>query len=314
MKSKAALFLLPVCTLLAAWLLLNGWPSDSSLRRIQKEQAIRIGFAIEEPFAFLDANGRPTGESIEVAQAVVRRLGIPRIRWCLTEFGSLMADLESGRFDVIASGLFITQTRSEIVAFSEPTIHVNQALLVNRGNPLRLHSYEGAVRQAGIKIAVVRGAIEETLFRQLGMPEARLAIVPDALTGRVAMETGLAAGMALSSPTIRLMGRADKLGHTEPAEPFSQTSAPGIPHFGYCAFAFRHSDRTLLEAWNRVLADYIGSEEHKRTIATFGFGAADLPGFVKTRDILSAPTTPQATPPHDTATRGREPNAPKIQP
>lgn len=314
MKSKAALFLIPACALLATWLLLSGWPSDSSLRKIQKEQAIRIGFAIEEPFAFLDANGVPTGESIEVAQAVVRRLGIPRIRWCLTEFGSLMADLESGRFDVIASGLFVTKARSEVVAFSEPTIHVNQALLVNRGNPLRLHSYEGAIRQPGIKIAVVRGAIEETLFRQLGMPEARLAIVPDALTGRVAVETGLAAGMALSSPTIRLMGRADILGNTEAAAPFSQTSAPGIPHFGYCAFAFRQDDRALLEAWNRILAAYIGSEEHRKTIATFGFGAADLPGFVKTRDLLMEQPTTSATPEPLVTTPGSPPATPNKKP
>lgn len=285
-KVVAACILL--CLAATAVFLQRGLNRESSLSRIREAGVIRIGYAIEEPFAFLDAKGRPTGESIEEAREIVRLLGVPRIEWRLTEFGSLIADLESGRFDVIASGLFITSQRGTVVAFSEPVIRVQQALLVRRGNPLSLHSYEGIVRAEGVKVAVIRGSIEETLFHRLGMPEERLVSVPDARTGRAAVETGVASGMALSAPAIRVMGRADGLGGTEPASPFDQTAVPGMPHLGYCAFAFRRPDRSLLAAWNGVLAAYVGSEDHRRTIATFGFGAGDLPGIVSTKTILEA--------------------------
>jgi Bacterial extracellular solute-binding proteins, family 3 len=110
---------------------------DQSLTRLQQEGTIRIGYAVEAPYAFLKPGGEVTGESPKVAKQIVARPGIRRIEWRQSEFGSLISGLESGRFDVIAAGMFITPERAQRVSFSEPTFHVQQGLLVPKRATMR---------------------------------------------------------------------------------------------------------------------------------------------------------------------------------
>ena len=250
---------------------------DASLARLRDAGTIRIGYAIEAPYAFLDADGTVTGESPEVAGQVVARLGIRHIQWRLVEFGDLIPELEAGRIDVIAAGMFITIGRAQRVSFSEPTFHVQQGLLVRSGNPRQFHSYEQALAQAGVRIAVISGAVEEGLLRRLGASDTQLLVVPDALTGRLAVESGVADGLALSSPTVRSMALREQLGRTEVAQPFVQPRDTSQEPSGYGAFAFRRGDRQLLEAWNAVLKTYVGSQEHLELVARFGFTELDMP-------------------------------------
>lgn len=260
--------------------------ADASLRRLHQRGAIRVGYAVEAPYAFLGADGNVTGESPEVARRVAARLGLGRVEWFQVEFRELIPALEAGRFDVIAAGLFITPERAQRVRFSEPTFRVREALLVARGNPRQLHSYEQVRQHAGVRLAVVAGSVEATMLRQLGLPESQVVAVPDALAGRVAVEAGVTDGLALSSPTVRWMALRDELGRTEVAEPFEQPAAAGPRKLGFGAFAFRKTDHRLHAAWNAALQGFVGSAEHRELIARFGFTEAELPGPARTADIL----------------------------
>lgn len=247
---------------------------DHSLSRLHDSGVIRIGYAIEAPYAFLTPEGKVTGESPEIAAYVVSRLGIPKIHWRLVEFRSLIEELEAGRIDVIAAGMYITPERASRVSFSEPTFQVQQGLLVPKGNPRHFRSYRQLVQAADIKVAVLSGSFEEKILRQSGIPAHQLVGVPDALTGRVAVESGAADCLALSSPTVRWMSLTSQTGQTEMAHPFDD-SPTGPRKQG--AFAFRKQDGRLLAAWNRVLKSYLGSREHTDLIARFGFSSAELP-------------------------------------
>lgn len=262
---------------------------DRSLTRLREKGVIRIGYAVEAPYAFLKGGGRVTGESPEVARRIVARLGLGRVEWCQMEFGSLLAGLESGRFDVVAAGMFITPERARRVAFSEPTFHVQQGLLVARGNPRQLHAYEQAQAQAEIRVAAIWGSVEEALLRRLGVPEARLIRVPDALAGRVAVESGVADALALSSPTIQWMALQEQLGKTEMARPFVPAELARRERLGYGGFVFRKRDRQLQSAWNAELRAFIGSPEHRQLLAEFGFSAGELPGSITTAEIATSP-------------------------
>ena len=247
---------------------------------------LRIGYAVEAPFAFLDAQGRVTGESPEVAKAVLKRMGARRVEWRQTEFGSLIAELESGQIDVIAAGLFITRERAERVSFSQPTFHVRQALLVPKGNPARLHSYEQAVA-AGVKVAVVGGSLEEALLRRLGAGPGQVVPAPDSWAGRAAVESGVAGGLALSAPSLRWMLKSRSSRGVEIAEPFEQPKQE--KYQGYGGFAFRKSDTRLRTAWNAAQLSFVGSPEHRRLAGSFGFGEAEMPGSVHIEEILAEP-------------------------
>lgn len=260
---------------------------DTSLAQLQEAGTIRIGYAIEAPYAFLKPGGEVTGESPEVAKLIVARLGIQQIEWRLVEFDALISDLESGRIDVIAAGMFITPQRAQRVSFSEPTFHVLQGLLVAKGNPKQIHSYQQAAMQADIRIAVLAGSVEEDLLERMGVPDGQLVVVPDALTGRVAIETGLADGLALSSPALRWMALKNPDGLIEMAQPFEQPMFTRQEGLGYGAFAFRKTDTQLLSAWNTEIEALIGSSEHLEIISKFGLTEAELPGDMTVQEIVA---------------------------
>ena len=212
---------------------------DNSLSSHQRSGTIRIGYAVEAPFAFIKSGGDVTGEAPEIAKRIVADLGINAIEWRLIEFGSLISEIEAGHIDVIAAGMFITPERAKRVNFSEPTFHVQQGLLVAKGNPLGIHSYEQMQNEKDQKVAVLDGSIELALMKNLGFVDAQLLIVPDALTGSVAVESGSTIGLALSSPTINWMSMQGQLLNVEIAQPFDQPVLASQEMLGYGAFAFR---------------------------------------------------------------------------
>ncbi len=262
---------------------------DQSLTRLQKAGVIKIGYAVEAPYVFLKPGGEVTGEEAELAKVIASRLGIQRIEWRLIEFDELIPSLETGQVDAVVAGMFITPERATRVSFSNPTFHVQQGLLVAAGNPRQLHSYAQAVTHPEIKIAVITGAVEEGMLLELGLDDSQIVRVPDALTGRVAVENGIADGLALSAITIRWMAAQDQLGRTAIAQPFEQNELPKYLYLGYGAVAFRQEDQQLRTAWNVALEGFIGSSEHLKLMDDFGFTSTELPGTVTTQEILKQP-------------------------
>src|SRR5690606_989081 len=92
---------------------------DGSLLRAQRE-GLRVGFAIEAPFAFVDSAGHARGEGPVVLRHVAQETGIDSLQWFPLEFTTLIPALEDGRIDVVASGLFMTEQRARTVRFSHP--------------------------------------------------------------------------------------------------------------------------------------------------------------------------------------------------
>ncbi|MCC6232435.1 MAG: ectoine/hydroxyectoine ABC transporter substrate-binding protein EhuB [Verrucomicrobiales bacterium] len=267
----------------------KGRLASDTLGRVREAGMIRIGYAVEAPYAYLTPEGKVTGESPEIAALMAGRLGIPRVEWRLTEFSELLGGLEAGEFDVIAAGMFITPERQQRVAFSRPVFRVSPGLLVRKGNPHGLHSYADLIRQTATRIAVLSGAAEEELLLGMGFPETRLIRVPDALSGRVAVRSGRADGLVLSAPTIRWMVMNPIAGLTEMAEPFEAATGGDARWPAFGGFVFRKSDRALREAWDVELARFVGTEEHLRLVRSFGFTAAEVP---LAGDVLMIPPQP----------------------
>jgi polar amino acid transport system substrate-binding protein len=266
-----------VVSVLAILVIWVGFFQDRSLVEIRERGVIRIGYAIEAPYAFLGPDGSVTGESPELARKVVATLGINKVDWVQVDFDELIGALDKGRIDVIAAGMFITPERMKQVAFSMPTFRVTEGMLVPTGNPRKIHSSQDAFNLPDFKVATIRGAVEVEQLTRLGFTTSRLVLVPDARTGLEAVNTGLADGLALSSPTVQWMAMKKESGLTEPAKPFSASGPDWEPHVAHGAFAFRKHDNQLRREWDRVLATYLGSAEHRSLMARFGFTETDLP-------------------------------------
>lgn len=235
-------------------------------------EGLRLGYAAEAPYAFVDERGRVTGAIPELARLVAGRLGLP-VTFVQSDFGGLIDQLVEGRYDLIASGLFITPERARRVTFSAPTFQAVDAALVRRGNPLRLHSLDDA-RTAGAAVVVLGASVEEAMVRSAGIAHDRTIVVPDAAAARRALEAGVADLLLNTEPTVHWMAQRHAADRFEIAEPFA-VNASGAPHVG--AFAFRQGQDVLVAAWNRVLDEVIGSPEHLALVEPFGFTRRSLP-------------------------------------
>lgn len=237
---------------------------------------IRVGYAVEAPYAFTDKSGNPTGESPETAKEIIRRLGIKNTQWIQTEFDLLIDELINGRFDVIASGMFITPERASIVSFSEPSFHVNQALLTNKNEIMRVNKYSDLLNYKGIKITVLSGSFEEQVLLKTGFNDKSIIRVPDAVSGKTALDHGLADCLSLSSPSIRWIIKNSPGSSYRMIEMIDPANGKnGSTGFG--AFAFRKDDKEFVSKWNTQMEIFIGSKEHLQIISKFGFSENEIP-------------------------------------
>lgn|GEM_PF-651896 len=240
---------------------------------------IRVGYSSEPPYSFRTPDGNVTGEGPEVAKAVLARIGVERIRWVLFDFSKAITALQAGQVDMIANGLFITPERTAQVLFSLPYCAVQQGLLVRRGNPFGLDSYEAVAAHPKVIAAVLDGSVEQQTLVRLGVPEDRLFVAPDPAGGLAAVRSGRADCLALSGPTVRWLA-GEGGGDVDPVEEF--ISPQNIP-VGQSAFAFRRGDVRLAGAVDAVLRGYIGTPEHLARVEPLGFGTGTLPEWSKTR-------------------------------
>jgi polar amino acid transport system substrate-binding protein len=255
---------------------------QTTLERAREQGFIRVGFANEAPYGYATPAGVLTGESPEVAKAVLEMIGIPEVDGVLTEFGALIPGLRAGRFDIIAAGMFITPARCEQVRFSEPSYGIGQAFLVADGNPLELVDYSSIAGNPDATLAVMAGAVEAGYAADAGVPENQILILPDQASLVAAVRSGRADAAALTALSIRAMAENNE--GLEMAMPFGDVAGQSV--VGHGGFAFRMADEDLYETFNAALRGFIGTAEHIALVTPFGFGEGFLP--TKTQAELCA--------------------------
>jgi polar amino acid transport system substrate-binding protein len=267
----------------AALLALGAASAHADLLEEAKESGeITVGIANEAPYGYMTPEGELTGEAPEIAKHILGEMGIEEVEAVVTEFGSLIPGLMAGRFDLVAAGMFITPQRCEQVAFSEPTYGIGQAFLVAEGNPESLTTYEDISANGDSTLAVMAGAIERTYARDAGVPDDQVMVVPDTAAGTAAVQAGRADAFALTSLSIRRL--AEGAAGVETADAFGEVAGQSVK--GHGGFAFRPEEQAFLEAFNKELAEFIGTEEHLALVAPFGWTKDELPE--KTTEELCA--------------------------
>jgi polar amino acid transport system substrate-binding protein len=252
-------------------------------------EVLRAGYALEAPWAYRDGGGTLRGEAVETLRAALQRAGMPEPMWIHMEFPRLLHELQSGRIDVIAAGMFITAERAAQVDFTHPTTSVRTGLLVPRGNPLGLHALADLRRAGTAPLAVLDGAVELEQAREAGLTDGQVLRLPDPESAIAAVRSGQAAAFALSAPSLRWIARdASAL---ELVEPFATPQREGQPDIGYPAFAFRPGDPRRARI-DQALSSYLGSSEHLRAIAGYGFNADDVAAAYGMRPAIRAGSVP----------------------
>ncbi|MCQ4042404.1 ectoine/hydroxyectoine ABC transporter substrate-binding protein EhuB [Streptantibioticus rubrisoli] len=239
------------------------------LERLREQGTVRLGIAGEIPFAYIDRDGRLTGEAPTVAKAIFTRLGVPHTQPVPIDFGSLIPGLRSNQFDVIAAGMFINPTRCAQVLFSDPDYQVQEALIVPRGNPKKLRTYADIAR-TGASMGVATGGIEIQYAKSYGVPSGKIAIYNDQLSGLEGIEAGRMDCFAGTSLTLRNLLATGSHPKVEMTEPFIPVVG-GKKQYGAGGYGFRPGETRLRDAFNSQLHRLRDSGELLRLIRPFGF-------------------------------------------
>ncbi|WP_188393953.1 ectoine/hydroxyectoine ABC transporter substrate-binding protein EhuB [Mesorhizobium sp. SARCC-RB16n] len=274
MKNKEMVATLAI--LMLGWAGVTMGYAQDTLAKAKQTGKLTIGIANDPPWAFVDAKGNVTGQAPDVLKAALAPLGITKVEAVVTEFGALIPALQSGRFDVIASGLYITPVRCKQVAFGNPDLRMGEGFLVLKGNPKSIHSFNDVAQKSNVILGASRGSAEVQYALDAGVPKDRLLLFPDEPSLLSALLAGRIDAVSLTAVTIsKLLAASDKV---ERVEPFSQpVDAKGKAVSGYPGLAFRKEDSDLRDAYNVELKKLRESGKLLEILKAYGYSDDELP-------------------------------------
>lgn len=194
--------ILSLCLLLAP-LTVNAQQQQSILQNIQRTKTINAGYIPYPPFVIVDPNTKKlSGYFIDMMNEIVANMGQDiKINYEETTWGTMVVGVQSGKFDVVVSGIFSTIPRSMQVTFTRPVMLVGLSA-VARSDDTRFKTDED-LKKPGLTIAVTAGEVGHSYAKQF-LPNAKLIVLdtPDitrpmleVLTGRA--DIGIADSMSV---------------------------------------------------------------------------------------------------------------------
>ncbi|WP_169252694.1 ectoine/hydroxyectoine ABC transporter substrate-binding protein EhuB [Brevibacterium sp. 'Marine'] len=266
--------------------------SDSDKSTLQKaidDGKITVGFAGEAPYSF-EEGGELQGASVSLAKAVFKELGVDDVEGVNTEFGSLIPGLNADRFDAISAGMSILPDRCEQAAFGDPEFMYTTALMTKEGKLDGMKNLDD-VKDKGVKLATMTGAIESDYAKDLGIKTQQVGTPQD---GMDAVTTGRADVFALTAISLNWMAKNNADAGVEVSESFVQ-EIDGVPQVGAGATVFRTDDDELRDEWNKGLDKIISDEDaYLDAVGDYGFTAEERPDGSITTDQLCKGELPTA--------------------
>ncbi len=116
------------------------------------------------PFEMKDKQGRIVGFEIDLLQAMSRALGV-ELELVAVPYTELLPGLMAKKFDLIGSGMTVTQERNLKLNFSDSFIVVGQTVLLHPSLTGKVSSIED-LDEAGYRIAATEGTTGETAARR----------------------------------------------------------------------------------------------------------------------------------------------------
>jgi cystine transport system substrate-binding protein len=146
------------------------------LDAVKARGTLRVGMEDSyPPFNFPDPKtGQMTGYDVDVARLLGARLGL-KVELVTSEWSTIFAGLNSGKYDVIVSQVAITPKRQQALDFSAPYTYSSAQLILRKNDEA---SYASLADLKGKKVGVAKGSVYEQQARAvpgitvLGYPAA----------------------------------------------------------------------------------------------------------------------------------------------
>ena len=114
----------------------------STLESILKKGQLRVGFeAGYMPFEMTDRKGKFVGFDIDMAKEMAKAMGVKFVP-VNTAWDGIIPSLITNKFDIIMSGMTVTQERNLKINFVDPYIVIGQTILLNKKHKGKIKSYK----------------------------------------------------------------------------------------------------------------------------------------------------------------------------
>lgn len=112
------------------------------LQDIQERGKLRVGIDPGYmPFELTNQKGEVIGFDVDLAKRIAKAMNV-KLELVNTSFDGLIPALLTDKFDIIMSGMTLTQERNITIAFSSPYIYIGQSILVNNKHKGAVNSYK----------------------------------------------------------------------------------------------------------------------------------------------------------------------------
>lgn len=154
------------------------------------------------PMGYRDEQNNLVGFDIDMTEEIGKRLGV-KIEWQPTQWDGVILALDSKRFDVIISGMTVTEERKKSINFSTPYINDGLVMVVKKGTT----GFNTAEDLKGKVIGTQAGSSGEEACKKMGLEAKLYKTYPEAFNdlqiGRtqVVVVDAMTAGHYLSKRT-----------------------------------------------------------------------------------------------------------------
>ncbi|HEY9291722.1 MAG TPA: ectoine/hydroxyectoine ABC transporter substrate-binding protein EhuB, partial [Microlunatus sp.] len=231
-------------------------------------QSLKVAIGNEPPYTKMNADGTVTGCEPDVLQAVLTSMGYGKVEPVVAGYDAMIAGLNAHRWDVIAAGLFMKQSRCEAVAYTEPVIVSTESFAVLPGNPKKITTVARVKSDSLIKCAVIGGGFEDGILQTAEVPTDQVVKVKDGVSGVAALKAGRCDAFLL--PTLSLQSITS--GGFDVTDVITDAPKTGS------GAAFRKSDSDFVTAYNKALTDFKATDEFSAIEKKWGFRASDTDG------------------------------------
>jgi polar amino acid transport system substrate-binding protein len=229
-----------------------------------KQMKVTIAYIEEPPFGWTEADQTATGADVDLADAVLRAIGVTQIEYHLTTFSELLPGVEAGRWDMNVP-LFVTPERANRVAFSSPVWAIGDGFLVRAGNPKALNSYALLAGCHDARLGIIAGQVQRESAQASGVSDDQIVIFEQQTDAIEALRSGMIDAYASTALGNRIV--AERIGGSMLQAVAHEPEGKGAP---VGAFSFNRSNGDLLNAVNSQLRLYLGSADHRARMARFG--------------------------------------------
>jgi polar amino acid transport system substrate-binding protein len=247
--------------------------AHSPLTLWNKGEKVRIAYIEEPPFYWTDESHLVKGADIELAEVVLRAIGVTSIEYQLTTFEELLPGVQAGRWDMNVP-IFVTPERAKNVAFSVPVWSLGDGFLVLHGNPKALTSYESVLTRGDALLGLIPGQVQFDAARAAGVGDSQIVIFNSQPEAAAALLAGKIDAFAATAVGNHVIANANPKFE---AVPFMRSKDVNTP---VGAFSFSKSNYDLLQAVNAQLREYLGSADHRTRMAKYGITQTEIDGVV----------------------------------